>query len=145
MSYMLLVLPITCYRHYYIWCCMCSTGPFQFRWLKGYIYTSCYYHHQLENINFTYCYNIFPWLCAWDFCDIIFCHLLHITFQEFWDFVFIIIAQFMISANSLIRFGLQIVFVCLYITSSHFHHCANLSEDIELIKCLPDLFCGVCE
>ena len=25
------------------------------------------------------------------------------------------------------------------------HHCANLSEDIELIKCLSDIFCRVCE
>ena len=50
------------------------------------------------------------------------------------DFVFIIIVQFMMSSNSRIRFGLQIVFVCLYITSSHYHQCANLSEDIELIK-----------
>ena len=29
------------------------------------------------------------------------------------------------SANSRIRFGLQIVFVCLYITPSHYHHCAK--------------------
>ena len=28
---------------------------------------------------------------------------------------------------------------------SHYHHCANLSEDIELIKCLSDIFCRVCE
>ena len=41
--------------------------------------------------------------------------------------------QFMMSANSQIRFGLQIVFVSLYITPSHSHHCTNLSEDIELI------------
>ena len=27
---------------------MCSTGPFQFRWLRGYIHSSCYYHHQSE-------------------------------------------------------------------------------------------------
>ena len=40
-------------------------------------------------------------------------------------FVFISIVQFMMSANSRIRFGLQIVFVCLYITPSHYHHCAN--------------------
>ena len=41
------------------------------------------------------------------------------------EFVFISIVQFM-SANSRIRFGLQIVlFVCLYITPSHYHHCAN--------------------
>ena len=42
------------------------------------------------------------------------------------DFVFIIIVQFMMSSNSRMRFGLQIVFVCLYIASSHYHHCAKL-------------------
>ena len=36
---MLLVLSITFYFHYNIWSCMCSTGPFQYRWLKGYIYS----------------------------------------------------------------------------------------------------------
>ena len=65
------------------------------------------------------------------------------TFLENREFVFIIIVQFMMSANSRIRYDLQIVFVCLYITSSHYHHCANLSEDIELIKFLSDLFCRV--
>ena len=38
------------------------------------------------------------------------------------------------SANIRIRFGLQIVLVCLHSTPSHYHHCANLSEGIELIK-----------
>ena len=66
--------------------------------------------------------------------------LIAYTFQENQDFVFIIIVQFRMSANSRIRFGLQIVFVCLYITLSHIHHCANLSEDIERIKCLSDIF-----
>ena len=47
------------------------------------------------------------------------------TFQENREFIFINIVQFMMSANSRIRFGLQIVFVCLYITLSHYHHCAN--------------------
>ena len=32
-------------------------------------------------------------------------------------------------------------FVC---TPSHYHHCAKSSEDIELIKCLSDIFCRVC-
>ena len=49
-------------------------------------------------------------------------------------FGLITIVQFMMSANSRIRYGLQIVFVCLYITSSHYHHCANLSVDIELMS-----------
>ena len=47
------------------------------------------------------------------------------TFRENREFVFISIVQFMMSAHSRIRFGLQIVFVCLYITPSHYHHCAN--------------------
>ena len=48
---MLLVLLITFYFHYNIWDCICSTGPFQYRWLKGYIYSSCYYHHQIGSIH----------------------------------------------------------------------------------------------
>ena len=47
------------------------------------------------------------------------------TIRENWEFVFISIVQFMMSANSWIRFGLQIVFVCLYIKPSHYHRCAN--------------------
>ena len=77
---MLLVLSITLYFHYNIWGCMCSTGPFQYRW--GYIYSSCYYHHQNGGIHLSDCYHIFPRLCAWDVCYIIFCHLLHIRSEK---------------------------------------------------------------
>ena len=70
--------------------------------------------------------------------------LIAYTFRENWGFLFIIIVEFMMSANSRIHFGLQIVFICLYITPSHYH-CANLYEDIELIKCLSDIFCRVCK
>ena len=69
--------------------------------------------------------------------------LIAYTFRDNQDFVFIIIVQFMMSANIRICFGLQIVFVCLYITPSHYHHCANLSDDIELIKCLSDILSSV--
>ena len=71
--------------------------------------------------------------------------LIAYTFRENREFVFIIIVQFMISTNNRTRFVLKIVFVSLYITPSHYHHCANLSEDNELIKCLSDTFCRVCE
>ena len=47
------------------------------------------------------------------------------TFRENREFVFISIVQFMMSANSRICLSLQIVFVCLNITPSHYHHCAN--------------------
>ena len=61
-------------------------------------------------------------LCAWDVCYIIFCHLLQIHFRENRDFVFIIIVQFMMTSNNRMRSCLQIVFVCLYVTSSHYQH-----------------------
>ena len=70
---------------------------------------------------------------------------LDILFEYWIEHVFIIIVQFMMSANIRIRFGLQIVLVCLYSAPYHYHHCANLSEGIELIKCLSDIFCRVRE
>ena len=81
-SNMMLVLSITFYCHYDISGCICSTGPFQFRWLKGYIHSSCYYHHQIGSINLTHSYHIFPWLCAW---DVFWHHILSLiayTFRE---------------------------------------------------------------
>ena len=47
------------------------------------------------------------------------------TFQENGELVFISTVQFMMSANSRIRFGLQIACVYLYIAPSHYHHFAN--------------------
>ena len=70
--------------------------------------------------------------------------LIAYSFRENRDFVFIIIVQFIMSAKTRIRFGLKIVFVCLYITLSHYHHCANLFADIELMKWLSDIFCRLC-
>ena len=64
------------------------------------------------------------WQLSWcGLCTIM--SLIVYTFWENWEFVFISIVQFMMSANSRIRFDLQIVFVCLYITPSQYHHCAN--------------------
>ena len=79
--------------------------------------------------------HIFPWLqCAWDVCYIIFCHLLHIHSGKTGMLFSILLCSL---------WWVQILFVCLYITPSHYHHCANLSEDIELIKCLSDMICRV--
>ena len=135
---------ITFHSHWYIWGCMCSTGPFQFRWLRGYIHSSCYYHHQIGSVDLTH-YHIFSVVVC---LRCLLHHILSLIVYTFWenrDFIFIITAQLMMSANSRVRFGLQILFVCLYITPSHYHHCANLSEDITLIKCLSDIFCRVSE
>ena len=72
------------------------------------------------------------------------CHYHHQSGSINKDF-FNTIVQFMLSSNSRIRFGLQIAFAFLYKTPSHYHHCANLSEEIELIKYLSDIFCRVCK
>ena len=127
---------------------MCWTGPFEFRWLKGYIYNPSYYHHQIGSIHLSHCCHIFPWLCVWDGCTTIFCHLLHIS-REHWDFVSIICVQSidvqsMVFANDWIHYGLQVVFVCLQITPSHYHHYADSSEGIELIKCFGYMLPSVC-
>ena len=138
-SNMMLVLSIT-FPFHYIWGCMCSTGPFQFRWLKGYIHSLCFYHQQIGNINLAHSYHIFPWLCAWDVCYIIFCHLFHIHSGK---------TGILFSLLLCSLWWVQIVGYVLacwsYVTPSHYHHCANLFEDIDLIKCLSDIFCRVCE
>ena len=131
---MLLVLSITFYFHYTIWGCMCSTGPFQYRWLKRYIYSSCYHHHQIH-----FPITIFSVVVCLRCLLHNLLSLIAYTFRENREFVFIIIVQFMMSANNLIRFCLQIVFVCLYITPSHYYHWANLSEDIELVECVSKI------
>ena len=54
---MLLVLSITSYFHCNIWGCMCSNGPFQYRWLKAFIYSSlslCLLYHILLLIAYIY-------------------------------------------------------------------------------------------
>ena len=96
-------------------------------------------------------YPSFPLL---SYCSVVVClicmlhHILSLIAYTLWEnreFVFIIIVRLMMSADSRIRFALQIVLVCLYSTPSNYHHCAKLSEDIELIKCLSDIFCRVCK
>ena len=90
---------------------------------------------------------VFNWpisvLSDWKYISI--AHVIFIIKSEVSTFALFIIVQFMTSVNSRIRFGLQIVLVCLYRAPSHYHHCANLFESIELMKCLCDIFCRVCE
>ena len=63
-------------------------------------------------------YQPFPLLSYFSVVVCLRCLLHHIlsciayTFRENWDFVLIIIVQFMMSANNRIRYGLQILFVC---------------------------------
>ena len=77
----------------------------------------------------------YPPFPLFSYCTVVVClrcllhHILSLsvhTFREKREFGFISRVQFMMSANSRVCFGLQIVFVCVYITPSHYHHhCAN--------------------
>ena len=93
-----------CHLCYNIWGCMCSTSPFQFRWLEGYIYSSCYYHHQIGSIHLSHC-----------------CHIFRGCVPETF------VTSYFVRSYS---------FVC----TLHYHHCANLSQGIELLKWLSDIF-----
>ena len=122
--------------------------PFEFRWLKGYICNPLYYHHQIGSIHLSHCCHIVPWLCVWDSCATIFCHLLHIS-REHWDLVSIIDVQSidvqsMVFAKDQIHYGLQVVLVCLQIAPSHYHQYVDLSKGNELIKCLSGICCRAC-
>ena len=71
-------------------------------------------------------------MCAWNVYYIILCHLLH-KHSGKTGILLSLLLRSLWWANSRIRFG-------LYITLSHYHNCANLSEDIEIIKCMSDTF-----
>ena len=99
--------------------CPCwITGPFEFRWSKGYIYNSSYYLNQIGSIILPLCYHIFLWLCAWSGCNIICCRF-HISLE-----------------NLFCVFYICLIFICLHTKLPHYNHYADISEGIELLKCL---------
>ena len=52
--------------------------------------------------------------------------------RKHWHVVSIIKVQSMVCANDRAHYTLRVVFVCLHITLSHYHHYANLSDAIDL-------------
>ena len=142
---MLLVLSITFYFHNNIWGYVCSAGPFQCRWLRGYIYSSCYYHHQIGSIHLSHYYHIFRGCVPEMFItpySVTFC----IQIPEGPGICFHYYCAIYDECKYLDAFWLASrVRLFVQCTNLHYHLCANLSEDIELIKCLSDIFCRVCE
>ena len=134
---MWLVLSITFHRHCNIWGCMCSTGPFQLLFhviiiIKLEVSTLpivIIFCHGWVPEMFVTSYSVTYWICIPGKPG--FCFHYYFAVYEF--------------KYNRIYFGFQIVFSCLYITPSHYYHCANLSEDIKFIKCLSDIFLRVCE
>ena len=135
----LLVLSITYYFYYNIWGCTCSNGLFTYRRLKGYVYRSCYYHHQIGSIHLSHCFHTFPCLCAWDVCYVIYCHLLYVHSVKTGNLFSLVLCSL---------WWVQIVGYVLACRSYSFvwtsHHLIiiivqTLSEDIELVKCLSGI------
>ena len=50
----------------------------------------------------------------------------------------------MMCANNPVHYGLMVVWGHLHITLPHYHHYADISEGMELLKCLSDIFFLVC-
>ena len=114
--------------------CMLLTGPFKHRWLKGFIYSSCYYNNQIGSIHLSHCFHIFPWLCVWDVCYIIFYHLLYIhSGKNGNSFSLVLCSLWWVQIVGYVLACRSYSFVCTL------HHLIiiivqTLSEDIELIK-----------
>ena len=85
----------------------------------------------------------FKWLCDWDGCSIICCRF-HIYPGKARFCGFLLLRSLMRCANNWVHYDTMVVFVCLHIILPHYHKYAELSEGIELLKCLSGTFCLEC-
>ena len=60
--------------------------------------------------------------------------------REIWILFLVLLCCLMICANNRAHYGPMFVFVCFHITLPHYHHYADVSESIELLKCLSGTF-----
>ena len=111
--------------------------PFKFSWLKGYICSSSYHHHQTR-LNLSHSCHTVPCLCVWGDSTIIF----HQKFQIYpHTAASITTVQFVMSSNYWVHYGLKVIFVCVHIILPHHHNYVDISESTEHIKCLSSIFC----
>ena len=76
-------------------------------------------------------------------CYTIFCHLFHIHSRKTGNlFSLLFHSLWWVQIVGHVLACRSYSFVC---TLHHHHHSVNLSEDIELIECLSNIFCRVCE
>ena len=55
-----------------------------------------------------------------------------------------LLCNLMMCANNRVHYDPMGVLVCLHIALPHYHHYADISRGIELLKCLSDTFCIEC-
>ena len=116
-----------------------SQDIFQDNWLDYRILwevTSPYFFYHC----LSHCCHIFSWLCAWGGCTIIFIHT-YIYIQGKLGFLsFIILCCLRMCADDIVHYDPMVAFVCLLIALPHYQSYADLSESIELLKCLSGAF-----
>ena len=66
-----------------------------------------------------------------------------IYIQESWVLCLLLLCSLMVCANNLVHYDPTVASVFKHI-KLHYHHYADLSEGIELLKCLPGTFCLEC-
>ena len=54
-----------------------------------------------------------------------------------WVLFLLLLCSPMMCTNNQVHYGLMVVLIHLHITLPHYHHYADISEGIELKKCLP--------
>ena len=75
-------------------------------------------------------------------CCIICCRF-HI-YWESWVLFLLLLCSLIICTNIGIHYGSMVLFICLHFTLPHYHHYADISEGVELIKCSSGTFCQLC-
>ena len=58
-----------------------------------------------------------------------------------WVLFLLLLWSLVMYANNRVHYGLMVVLICFHITLPHYHHYVDLSEGIELLKCLSSTFC----
>ena len=113
-----------------IWGWMCWTVPLKFRWSRGYICNS-YYYHQIRSINDFHCCHIFRgyvWAgCTSIFCQFCFCFQYNCAVYD--------ACKYPDTLKSEGR-------ICLFTHYTLYRHYADKYEGTD-IKCLLGIFCRV--
>ena len=109
-------------------------------WLNNRVASDLRRHRAHYDVHVMHSCHIFPWLCAWSGCTIIFCQELHRDTRKRKLFCFDYYCESMICANNWVHYSLRVVFVCLHINLSYYHRYGDLDKCIEHIKSLSVIF-----
>ena len=88
-----------------LWGSRCWTGPFKYRWSRGYIYNSYYYHDQIGSMNLSHAviYSVvggYTTIC----CRF---HIQHIP-RDSWALFVLLLCSLMMCANNGGHYGLMV-------------------------------------